>query len=97
MFSFLPFSIHVVSGHSMQPGLNGGSRVVVFRWAYAFSQPKVGDVVVFRSNDSKSYVKRIAAAVNKKEFVVKGDNKSDSKKLPTIQKKAIIGKVVGRY
>ena len=81
----------------MQPGLNGSSRIFVFRWAYAFSQPKVGDVVVFRSKDSKSYVKRIAAAANKKEFVVEGDNKSDSKRLPPISRKAIIGKVVGRY
>ena len=97
MFSFFPFSIHIVSGHSMQPGLKEGSRVVVFRWSYAFSQPKVGDVVVLSSSDGKSYVKRITAAVNKKEFVVKGDNKSDSKKLPPTKKEAIIGKVVAKY
>ena len=97
MFSFFPFSIHIVSGHSMQPGLKEGSKVVVFRWAYAFSRQRIGDVVVFSGSDGKSYVKRITAAVNKKEFSVEGDNKSDSKKLPPINRKAIIGKVVAKY
>ena len=97
MFSFFPFSICVVSGHSMQPGLKKGGRIVVFRWSYAFSQPRIGDVVVFSGSDGKSYVKRITATANKKEFVVEGDNKSDSKKLPPIKKEAIIGKVIAKY
>ena len=97
MFSFFPFSIHIVSGHSMQPGLKEGSRVVVFRWAYAFSKPRIGDVVVFTSNDSKGYVKRVVSVSNNSEFTVEGDNKSDSKKLPPIKKEAIIGKVVAKY
>ena len=97
MFSFFPFSIHIVSGHSMQPNFHEGDRVVVFRWAYAFSQPRIGDVVVFNGNDSKGYVKRIIEVANNNEILVEGDNKSDSKKLPPIKKEAIIGKVVGRY
>ena len=97
MFSFFPFSIHTVSGHSMQPGLKEGGRIVVFRWSYAFSQPRIGDVVVFSGSDGKSYVKRITATASKKEFSVEGDNKSDSKKLPPINRKAIIGKVVAKY
>ena len=81
----------------MQPGVSEGSRVVVSNWAYLFSQPKVGDVVVFSVNDGKSYVKRITASANEKEFVVEGDNKSDSKKLSTVTRKEIIGKVVAKY
>lgn len=84
----------------MQPGIKEGDRVVVYNWAYAFSQPKVGDVVVFSGSDNKTYVKRIiavAVAADKKSFFVEGDNRSDSKKLPPISRKAIIGKVVASY
>ena len=97
MFSFFPFSIHLVSGHSMQPGLKEGSRVVVFRWSYAFSLPRIGDVVVFRGNDGKCYVKRIVGVASNSEFAVEGDNKSDSRKLLPIKKEAIIGKVIAKY
>ncbi len=97
-FSLLPFSIHAVKGHSMQPHIKQGERVAVYNWAYAFSQPKVGDVVVFRGSDGKEYLKRIsAAAAAKGRFFVDGDNKSDSKRLPPISRKAIIGKVVASY
>lgn len=81
----------------MQPFLDEGDRAVVFRWAYLFSKPKKGDVVVFEYNDGKEYVKRIAAVVNKTEFVVEGDNRSDSLKTPKIAKEQIIGKVVAKY
>ena len=93
----LPFSINEVKGHSMQPNLNEGNKVVVFRWAYGLSRPLIGDVIVFSGNDSKEYVKRIVAVANKNEFIVQGDNKSDSKKLPPVSRKAIIGKVVATY
>lgn len=96
-FSFLPFSIHIVKGHSMQPTLNEGTRVVVYNWACLFSQPKAGDVVAFRGSDKKTYVKRIAAAASKDEFVVEGDNKEDTKKLPPVRRSAIIGRVIGKY
>lgn len=95
MFSFFPFSLHAVSGHSMQPELNDGDRVVVFNWAYSFSRPKVGDVIIFRSGD-KTYVKRITAAA-KNWFVVEGDNRSDSKKMPPINRSTIIGRVAWKY
>lgn len=97
MFSFFPFSIHIVKGHSMQPNLNEGDRVVVFNWAYLFSKPKADDVVVFRGNDHKTYVKRITTAAAKNEFVVEGDNRADSMKLPPVRRSAIIGRVVRKY
>ena len=96
MISF-PFSVHILSGHSMQPAINDGDRVIVSNWAYLFLQPKVGDVVVFSSSDGKRYAKRITAVANKNELIVEGDNKSDSRKLPPILKKAIIGKVIAMY
>jgi len=91
----LPVSIHIVNGHSMQPTILNGSHVVVFRWAYTVSQPKVGDIVVFSSN-GKEYVKRISAVQND-EFNVEGDNKADSLRLPPIPGKVILGKVVAKY
>ena len=94
--SIFPFSMHIVRGHSMQPSIKDGSRVVAFVWAYLFSRPKVGDIVVFRGNDNKEYVKRVVVA-NKNEFVVEGDNKEDSKKLLPISKDMILGKVVLHY
>lgn len=99
-FSFFPLSIHVVKGHSMQPFLNEGDRVVVLKWVYLFSEPRPGDVVVFRNSDGNEHIKRIAAAAEKNEFVVAGDNKSDSmdsRKHGPVQRKAIIGKVIARY
>ena len=95
--SFFPLSIHVVKGHSMQPHIKEGERVVVFRWAYAFTQPKVGDVVIFKGGDGKKYVKRITAIAGKNEFIVKGDNRDDSKKLPALRIDQIVGKVIARY
>lgn len=92
----LPFSIHIVKGHSMQPGIKDSSHLVVSRWAYLFSQPKPGDVVIFSHSDGKEYVKRVVAAANGR-LVVEGDNKSDSKEMPPIPRKAVIGKVVASY
>ena len=97
MFSrIFPFSIHIVRGHSMKPFLDEGNRVVVFRWAYLFSRPKVGDIIVFDSNGEK-YVKRVAAVDKSGELVVEGDNRDDSRKLPPVRRSAIISRVVGKY
>lgn len=95
--SIFPFGIHVVKGHSMQPSIREGERIVIFRWAYLFSQPKVGDVVVFRSGDGKEYVKRITAVAAKDGFVVEGDNKGDSKRVPPILSWQVIGRVIAKY
>ena len=81
----------------MQPNIKEGDRVIVFNWAYLFSRPKKGDVVVFRGSDKKKYVKRITAAAARGEFAVEGDNKSDSMKLPPVKRSAIISRVVGKY
>lgn len=50
-----------VDGPSMQPTLETGQRLIVYRLAYVFGGPQRGDVVVFRSpnNPSDNLVKRI--------------------------------------
>jgi signal peptidase I len=93
--NLFPFSFHHVKGHSMQPVITECSHIIVFRWAYLFFKPKVGDIIVFRL-DRKEVVKRIkAAGVN--NYKVEGDNREDSKKMPLISRKSIIGKVIAKY
>ncbi len=100
--SLFPFSIYKVEGHSMEPLLKEGDRVIVSNWSYLFSSPRIGDIIVFNnrnkkdSKDNKIYIKRIIA-INNNKLSVAGDNKRDSKKLEPISRDEIIGKVIGRY
>ncbi len=50
-----------VDGMSMEPTLHTGEFVIVNRLVYRFSEPKVGDVIVFRfpRNPEQEYIKRI--------------------------------------
>ncbi|MHC5009577.1 MAG: signal peptidase I, partial [Planctomycetota bacterium] len=51
---------------SMEPTLHGsdsnGDRILVDKWAYLFSGPQRGDVIVFRYplNEAKHFIKRVA-------------------------------------
>jgi signal peptidase I len=53
----------VVDGPSMEATLWDGQRLLVSKMAYRFSEPKRGDVVIFRYplDPSKDYVKRVIA------------------------------------
>jgi len=50
-----------VEGPSMEPTLETGQRLIVYRLAYAFSEPERGDVIVFRypPDSGDNLVKRI--------------------------------------
>ena len=53
-----------VVGVSMEPALYNGQQVLINRYAYLLSSPKVNDVVVFLPNGNKNshyYIKRIVA------------------------------------
>jgi signal peptidase I len=76
----------------MEPTIKAGSKVFVFQWAYAFREPKVGDIVIFRHRD-EFWVKRIKK-IEGSVVEVEGDNKGDSQKIGAIKKKDIIGKVL---
>src|SRR5690242_11881826 len=89
---YLPFTIYNISGHSMEPIFRAGSRVMVFQWAYLFSQPKVGDVIIFKKG-SEYWIKRIVSV--DASIRVAGDNKEDSLEAGRVYKKDIIGKVLG--
>ena len=78
----------------MQPSLKEGQLVWVNNWSYLFSKPKVGDIVVFRSQN-KELVKRITQ-VKIDSVEVAGDNKTDSldsRKFGDIPMRAVVGKV----
>ncbi len=79
----------------MLPTLKPGQDVLCFNWAYIFSKPKKGDIVVIR-HQGKEIIKRIQK-VHDREYFVEGDNKEesvDSRNFGPIEKQEIIGKVI---
>ena len=60
----LGFQFARVEGQAMAPTLNNQDRLIVNRWAYTFSAPSRGDVVMLRypGDRSKLFVKRVVAA-----------------------------------
>lgn len=67
----------------------------MFSWAYIFSKPKIGDIVVVKKG-GKDIVKRIQK-VHDREYFVEGDNKqqsTDSRNFGPIDKSEIVGKVI---
>lgn len=84
-----------IEGHSMEPKLKNGEKVLVSFIPYLFNKPKVNDIIVFRIND-RFYIKRIEEKKDDKYFV-KGDNKKDSldsKYFGSISQNQIIAKVI---
>lgn len=52
-------------GQSMNPKLNDGDQVLINRFVYKVSKPKIGDVIVFLPNGNEKshyYIKRVIAA-----------------------------------
>ena len=79
----------------MEPALKPGQEILVSSLPYLILNPKVGDLVAFKDKN-KFIIKRIKKA-GKDEFLVKGDNLTDSKDYGWIKKNNIIGKVIYVY
>ncbi len=81
----------------MQPTYQDGQVILVNRLAYTFSDPQIGDCVVFKNpTDNRFSVKRIETIGNNNYYVV-GDNReesTDSRNFGWIEKKNIVGKVI---
>lgn len=95
IMKLFPFSRFIVLGNSMFPTLIPGQSVLVYKWAYIFSKPKIGDIVVIKHN-GKEIIKRIKKVLNGGIFV-RGDNidaSTDSRNFGFINKTDIIGKVI---
>lgn len=82
-----------VHGHSMQPAIKNGQKVLISSVPYFFTEPKINDIVAFRI-DNKIFIKRIVSIKDEKYFL-RGDNivdSFDSRKFGRIKKKDIQGK-----
>lgn len=82
----------------MQPDFNPGDKVLINRLAYLFSSPKKGDVIAFHDHTNRGMIllKKVEKDQGGSYFVV-GINKSDSRKVDTIKKRQIIGKLLTSY
>lgn len=92
----LPIQKFTIHGSSMFPTLKPGQDVLVFHWAYIFTEPKKGDIVVIKKNDT-AIVKRIGQITSDRNIFVQGDNadeSTDSRSFGPIDKSEIIGKVI---
>lgn len=88
-------SVFRISGHSMEPTIKNGQKVLVSSVHFIFRQPRIGDIVAFRSQ-GKVFVKRISIIEEDKHFL-EGDNEKDSmdsRQFGWIQKDQIVGKVM---
>lgn len=82
----------------MLPKFKPGDSIISFNWAYLFSKPKVGEVVVLKKS-GKDIIKRIQNIHDRNAFeiFVIGDNpkeSTDSRSFGWIKKNQIIGKVI---
>lgn len=79
----------------MFPTLRHGQDLLCFNWAYVFSKPKAGEMVVIRHH-GKEIVKRIQKCDGRSIFVM-GDNVKesiDSRSFGPLDKSQIIGKII---
>lgn len=53
------FEVFVVEGRSMYPTLIETERVMVNKLVYRFDNPKLGDIVVFRYDPGRDFIKRV--------------------------------------
>ncbi len=60
-----------IHGHSMQPTIYNGQKVLISSLPFLFSKPKINDIVAFKL-DSKIFVKRIRS-VSESANVVAND------------------------
>lgn len=84
----------IIVGHSMEPFILAGSNVLVSNIPFIISKPKIGDIIAFQK-ENKVFIKRVVKISGGKYFV-KGDNSKDSLKIGWIDKKGIVGKVIGK-
>jgi len=93
-----PFSRLQVQGSSMLPTFSPKQNLISFNWAYFFSQPKKGEVVMVKQS-GKLIVKRISKVKDGNLFLV-GDNpekSTDSRQFGWVEKNQLVGKVIFKY
>jgi signal peptidase I len=85
MKAFL-FDFMITQGSSMEPAIKPGAVLVIGKLSYGFrlpwsekylvrwSEPEIGDVVVFWTPLGVTAVKRCAGITERHEFIARGDN-----------------------
>lgn len=53
------FSNYIVDGESMLPTMNHGDRLIVNKLVYKLYEPERFDLIVFHTNSSSDYIKRV--------------------------------------
>lgn len=69
-----------VSGASMEPTLKDGDKILVFKFAYSFGNPKRGNLILLKA-DNKTWVKRIIALPGEQIEIKDGKVSIDNKVL----------------
>jgi len=94
----LPIARFRISGHSMEPSIKNGQKVLVSSIPYFFSKPKCSDIVAFRKIE-KVFVKRIIK-ISEGKYFLKGDNEKDSfdsREFGWIERENFIGKLIFKF
>ncbi len=100
-------STWVVVGDSMEPTLVQGDRVLVDRWSCSRRSPRVGEVILVRTDDGAIVVKRVARAprhapggLTRPSVWVLGDNPGasrDSRHFGAVPIDRVAGRLAWRY
>jgi len=103
------FDFIIAQGHSMEPSIKNGTVLVISRVRYGirlpwrqnyivrWSQPQVGEVVVFYTPTGELAIKR-CVSIEANGYIMEGDNSLssyDSRSYGPVLADKIIGKVLG--
>lgn len=75
---------HQVDGSSMYPNFHNTDYVVANKMVYRFSEPKRGDVVIFKFSETKDFIKRVIGlpgdviTINDGRYYLNGDHLDES-------------------
>jgi len=98
--SFAMLRIHKVTGDSMTPDFQDGDFVVLTSVPFFLDRLKVGDIIIFEHKLYGTLIKRIVSfdPITAEAFVEGTRPDSlDSRRLGTIRRKAIRGKVIAHF
>ena len=63
LYPYFVVEPYMVEGTSMYPTLESHERLIVSKYKYFFTEPKKGEIVVFRypKDESRDFIKRVIA------------------------------------
>jgi signal peptidase I len=94
------FRIHKVTGDSMSPDFQDGDFVILTTIPFYLNRLKIGDTIIFEHKLYGTLIKRIASFdPGTAEAYVEGTHTDslDSRRLGTIRRDAIRGKVIAHF